>query len=83
MFHAWPVKIIRIDASSRPTLLPGKIRASARTTPGMKPRTGMLCRMSSSGMRIRCATGSFAAQKPYVSVNASEQTYASSPRESE
>ncbi len=55
MFHAWPVKIISTAASSRPTLLRGNAATSASTRPGMKPSTGMLCRTSSSGTRMRSA----------------------------
>ena len=62
MFHAWPVKIITTAASSRPRLLCGNRATSARTRPGMKPSTGMLCRMSSSGTSTVSARRSFAAQ---------------------
>ncbi len=62
MFHAWPVKIISTAASSRPMLLRGNSATSAMTRPGMKPSTGMLCRMSSSGTSTRAARASFAAQ---------------------
>ncbi len=83
MFHAWPVKIMITDASSRPTLLVGNAATSARTRPGMNPSTGMLWRMSSAGMRTFSAVRSRAAQYPYPSVKASESTYAARPRERE
>ncbi len=62
MFHAWPVKIITTEASSSPTLLWGKAATSPRTSPGMNPSTGMDCRTSRAGMRMRSATRSRAAQ---------------------
>jgi len=63
MFQAWPVKIITTAASSRPTLVIGNRATNASTTPGMKPSTGMLCRMSSSGTSTFSARRSLAAQK--------------------
>jgi len=62
MFHTCPVNIITIAASSSPTLLWGNAATIASTSPGMKPRIGMLCRMSSSGTSRRSATRSLAAQ---------------------
>ncbi len=62
MFQTWPVKIIRIAASSSPMLLCGKSATRASTSPGMNPSTGMLCRMSSSGTSTRSARWSLAAQ---------------------
>src|SRR5947199_3663 len=55
MFQAWPVKIMMTAASSSPTLLCRKSATRARISPGMKPSTGMLWRMSSSGIRMRSA----------------------------
>ena len=64
MFHTWPVNIISTAAISSPMLLVGKMCTSASTSPGMKPRMGMLCRTSSSGISTRSATWSLAAQYP-------------------
>ncbi len=55
MFHTCPVNMRSTAARSRPTLLCGNAAASASTSPGMKPRIGMLCRMSSIGISSRSA----------------------------
>ncbi len=62
MFHACPVKISSTDAISSPRLVEGKSAIRPSTKPGMKAITGMLCRMSSTGMSTRSARGSLAAQ---------------------
>ena len=63
MFQACPVKIMITAASSSPRLLCGNSPTRASTTPGMKPSTGMLCRMSRIGIRSFSARLSLAAQK--------------------
>ena len=63
MFQAWPVKIMMIAASSSPRLLWGNSATRASTSPGMKPSTGMLWRMSRMGISSRSARASLAAQK--------------------
>src|SRR3989442_9518173 len=49
MFQAWPVKIVSTDAISRPKFRCGNKATNPSTSPGKKPRMGMLCRMSSTG----------------------------------
>ncbi len=49
MFHTCPVKISRIDPSSTPNWLCGKIATIASITPGKKLSTGIDCKMSRSG----------------------------------
>jgi hypothetical protein len=62
MFQTCPVKIMTTAANSNPAWLEGKRAVIARTSPGIKPKTGMLCRTSSRGIRTRSAVGSLAAQ---------------------
>ena len=60
MFQTWPVKIMRMQASSRPMLERGNSATIPSTRPGRKPRTGIPWPMSSSGIitfsaRLECA----------------------------
>ncbi len=50
MFHAWEVKIAKIDAASRPSSDPGNRAMNPVMVTERKPRMGTDCRMSSSGM---------------------------------
>src|SRR5439155_806839 len=83
LIHACAVKIIRIAASSSPTLRVGNSDMRPSTSPGRKPSTGMLCRMSSSGKRSRSAARDVAAAHPNPSANTYEIRSASTPRDSE
>ena len=60
MFQTCAVKIMRMQASSRPTFVFGKSATMPRTRPGRKPSTGIPCPMSRSGSitfsaRLPCA----------------------------
>src|SRR5438874_2471039 len=70
-------------ASSSPTLRVGNSDIKPSTSPGRKPSTGMLCRMSSSGSRSRSAAGDFAAAQPNPSAKRYEIKSARTPRDSE
>ncbi len=61
MFHTWPVKMSRMDPSSTPSWLCGKIATIASITPGRKLRTGIDCKMSSSGTMMISARRELAA----------------------
>jgi hypothetical protein len=64
MFHACPVKIITMQASSRPALERGKSATSPSTSPGKNPSTGIDWSTSSSGTSTRAAAALCAAAVP-------------------
>src|SRR5690242_275512 len=74
---------MRIAASSRPAFRLGKSATSPSTSPGRKPSTGMLWRMSRSGSRNRSAVWEDAAAHPNTSANPYEMISAKTPRDSE
>lgn len=55
MFQTWPVKIRRIEPSSTPICFVGKRETIASITPGRKLKTGIDCKMSSTGIIILSA----------------------------
>ena len=61
MFQTWPVKISKIEPSSTPICLCGKIATIASITPGKKLSTGIDCKISSSGTRTISARRELAA----------------------
>ena len=64
MFHTWPVKTSRTDASSSPMFECGKSATRPSTSPGRKPRTGIPWRMSMMGIITRSARWLCAAMVP-------------------
>ena len=74
------MKIIRIAASSRPTLRYGNSATSPSTSPGKNPSTGMLWRMSSTGSSSRSAARDRAAAYPNSNANRNDTRSASTPR---
>ena len=64
MFHAWLVKIAKIDAASTPRMEPGNNTIQMVTVADRKPRIGTDCRMSSSGISPMRSRRHRAAAKP-------------------
>ncbi len=62
MFHAWLVKIAKMQASSAPATRPGVSDRKNTTVMEMKPRIGIDCRISSSGTSTISARRLLAAQ---------------------
>ena len=65
MFQTWAVKIMRMQATSRPTFVFGKIATMPSTSPGRNPRTGIHWRMSRIGSITFSARRSCAASSVY------------------
>ena len=62
MFQAWPVKMVKTQASSAPNTRPGDSDRNQTTVTDRKDRIGTDCRMSSSGTSNVPARGFLAAQ---------------------
>ena len=83
MFQTMPVKISSTLPNSMPTELPGNSAIIASSTAGRNDSTGIDCRMSSIGTRMRPAARLRAAAYPTTSVNVSDSRYAAIIRSSE
>ncbi len=79
MFHAWLVKMRKMQASSAPATLPG-VSDRKNTMVMEKPRIGRDCNMSSSGTSTTSARRLFAASVAYVNVKTMEASIAISMR---
>src|SRR5258708_38971754 len=72
-----------MEPSSTPNCRLGNNATIASITPGKKLRTGIDCRISSSGIRMISARRDFAAVYPYASANTRLIAYATRIRTSE
>ena len=64
MFHAWAVKMAKIDASSAPNTWPGNRARKKVMVKDRKEKTGTDCRMSSRGISTCSARRLFTASAP-------------------
>ena len=83
MFHAWDVKMTKIDASSRPIRLLGKTLMKKVRATGRNTRMGIDWRTSRMGTRTFSARRRRAAAVPYTSVKTVERNRAMNIRRSE
>ena len=80
MFHAWLVKMTKIDAASTPATLPGNSPMKKVTVNVRNPRIGTDCRISSAGT-INCPAWRLrAASVATTSVNTVEANSAANMR---
>src|ERR1700691_4167724 len=80
MFHAWLVKIAKIDANSAPSTRPGASDMKNTKVIEMNPRIGTDCRISRIGTSNLPARSLFAAQVAYVRVKSSDSARAANMR---
>src|SRR5580704_6558140 len=72
MFHAWEVKMAKIEANSRPSTEPGNKAMKKVMVTVKNPRMGTDCKMSRSGMSTTRARRLRAAAVAYTKVNNTE-----------
>ena len=83
MFHAWLVKMAKMEAASTPSIDPGNSTSQIVMVADRKPRIGTDCRMSSSGISTRDNLRQRAAASPYTKVKIREKNSATNMRNTE